>query len=317
MNKAPSKNSRRKFELVALAVVALALILLTISGQTLRLINYGRGLFDQHHSDSLGFYGDSLAVFDLLDDDMFESKRPDALATPASLAKLFVIDYANSLVKLDEKVRVSKDVLSLVKPGSSVAGLQENEIYLVKDLYAAMLVPSGNDAAYVLADYLGKKLAPTAKTVSERQQAFLSGLRNYCQKNGYPKTNIYDPSGYDFQGKTTAVEVKKATVKLLRFAWFKKIVKTPSYQVKLPSGEIKTWRNTNLYLRSDSQYYNPGVLGVKTGSLGKDYNLVIYYQKKGKKFLIVSLGSQSDMSRYDDVNYVLQRINNSSSLFKK
>lgn len=317
MSRVPAKKSRWKFELVVLAVITLALILLTVSGQTTKLINYGREIFGQQHRDSLGFYGDSLAVFDLSDDDMFESKRPDALAMPASLAKLFVIEYANSLVKLDEKVQVANEVLALVKPESSVAGLRANEVYKVSDLYAAMLVPSGNDAAYTLADYLGKKLAPNAKTVRARQQAFLSGLRNFCQKNGYPNTEIHDPSGYDFQGKTTAVEVKKATVKLLRLDWFKKIVKSSSYQVKIPSGETKIWKNTNLYLQPDSGYYKPGVLGVKTGSLGKDYNLVIYYQIKGKDFLIVSLGSQSDMSRYEDVNYVLQRIDNSNWLFHK
>ena len=55
---------------------------------------------------------------------------------------------------------------------------------------------------------------------------------------------------------------------------------------------------------------------IKTGSLSNDYNLVVLYQQHGKEFLICSLGSQSDSSRYDDVNYILKTIDESDYLTK-
>ena len=58
------------------------------------------------------------------------------------------------------------------------------------------------------------------------------------------------------------------------------------------------------------------VIGVKTGSLSDDFNLVVLYKKHGKEFLICSLGSQSNYSRYDDVNYVLKTIDESDYLKK-
>ena len=58
------------------------------------------------------------------------------------------------------------------------------------------------------------------------------------------------------------------------------------------------------------------VKGIKTGSLSNDYNLVVLYQQHGKEFLICSLGSQSDSSRYDDVNYILKTIDESDYLTK-
>ena len=51
-------------------------------------------------------------------------------------------------------------------------------------------------------------------------------------------------------------------------------------------------------------------------SLSNDYNLVVLYQQHGKEFLICSLGSQSDSSRYDDVNYILKTIDESDYLTK-
>ena len=75
-------------------------------------------------------------------------------------------------------------------------------------------------------------------------------------------------------------------------------------------------RNTNTFLDQTSEYYNENVKGIKTGSLSNDYNLVVLYQQHGKEFLICSLGSQSDSSRYDDVNYILKTIDESDYLTK-
>lgn len=70
------------------------------------------------------------------------------------------------------------------------------------------------------------------------------------------------------------------------------------------------------FLDQTSEYYNENVKGIKTGSLSNDYNLVVLYQQHGKEFLICSLGSQSDSSRYDDVNYILKTIDESDYLTK-
>ena len=79
----------------------------------------------------------------------------------------------------------------------------------------------------------------------------------------------------------------------------------------------QTWKNTNTFLDPTSEYYNKNVIGVKTGSLSDDFNLVVLYKKHGKEFLICSLGSQSNYSRYDDVNYVLKTIDESDYLKSK
>lgn len=94
------------------------------------------------------------------------------------------------------------------------------------------------------------------------------------------------------------------------------IVSKSNYTATLPDGSTQTWRNTNTFLDQTSEYYNENVKGIKTGSLSNDYNLVVLYQQHGKEFLICSLGSQSDSSRYDDVNYILKTIDESDYLTK-
>lgn len=94
------------------------------------------------------------------------------------------------------------------------------------------------------------------------------------------------------------------------------VVSKSNYTATLPDGSTQTWRNTNTFLDQTSEYYNENVKGIKTGSLSNDYNLVVLYQQHGKEFLICSLGSQSDSSRYDDVNYILKTIDESDYLTK-
>ena len=257
----------------------------------------------------------ALVLVDLSNDENFISKNLNEQLVPASLAKLFVIEYATILTDLDDIVYADSEAIALTKYGSSVANIKEKNYYL-HNLFAAMLVPSGNDAAYVVADYCGGILSSKAKTSKERVDIFMENLNKYLKEQGYKDTILYDPSGFDTEARTTVLDLKEVVKKLLEYKWFRDIVSQISYTATLPDGSTQTWRNTNTFLDSTSEYYNENVIGVKTGSLSNDYNLVVLYKMHNKEFLICSLGSQSDYSRYDDVNHIIKTINQSDYLKK-
>ncbi len=119
----------------------------------------------------------SLILVDLSNDNIFISKRENEQQLPASLAKLFVIEYAATLADLDSIVPANYEAIQLTKPGSSVANIDAKK-YFLHNLFAAMLVPSGNDAAYVVADYCGSILSPQAKNSQERINVFMEHLKN-------------------------------------------------------------------------------------------------------------------------------------------
>lgn len=254
-----------------------------------------------------------MAVVNLSDGDIFISKKANEQRLPASLAKLFVIEYASTIANLDDIVSVSTEALAMTKAGSSVANIQEKD-YFLHNLFAAMLVPSGNDAAYVVADYCGGILSSQANSSEERVRIFMEKLNGYLQENGYKNTVLYDPSGFDMSALTTVLDIKAVVDRLLEKDWFRDIISQHSYTATLPDTSTQTWKNTNTFLDPESDYYNKNVIGVKTGSLSDDYNLVVLYQQHGKEFLICSLGSQSNSSRYDDVTYIIKTIDESNSL---
>ena len=270
-------------------------------------------LYGEFQPDS--YNAKSLILVDRSNNDFFISKKENEPQLPASLAKLFVIEYAATIADLDSIVPASYEAISLTKPGSSVAGIGEKD-YFLHNLFAAMLVPSGNDAAYVVADYCGGILSPQTVSGQERINIFMDSLNAHLQEEGYTNTVLYDPSGYDMDARTTVLDLNSVVNRLLEFQWFRDIISQSSYTATLPDGSTQSWKNTNTFLDPTSDYYNENVIGVKTGSLSDDYNLVVLYQKYGKEFLICSLGSQSDSSRYDDVSNILKTIDESDYLKK-
>ena len=268
-------------------------------------------LYGEFQQDS--YNAKSLILVDRSNNEIFISKNENEQQHPASIAKLFVIEYAATIADLDSIVPASYEAISLTKPGSSVADIKTKD-YFLHDLFAAMLVPSGNDAAYVVADYCGGILSPQTARGQERIDVFMDNLNIHLQEKGYSNTILYDPSGYDIDALTNVLDLNAVVNQLLEYQWFRDIVSQSSYIATLPDGSTQTWKNTNTFLDPNSEYYNENVIGVKTGSLSDDYNLVVLYKKYDKEFLICSLGSQSDSSRYDDVTYILHTIDESDYL---
>ena len=270
-------------------------------------------LYGEFQQDS--YNAKSLLLVDRSNNDIFISKKENEQQLPASLAKLFVIEYTATIADLNSIVPASYEAISLTKAGSSVAGIEAKD-YFLHNLFAAMLVPSGNDAAYVVADYCGGILSPQTAAVQDRINIFMDSLNVHLQEKGYTNTVLYDPSGYDMDALTTVLDLNSVVNQLLEFQWFRDIISQSSYTATLPDGSTQSWKNTNTFLDPTSDYYNENVIGVKTGSLSDDYNLVVLYQKYGKEFLICSLGSQSDSSRYDDVSNIIKTIDESDYLTK-
>ena len=73
-------------------------------------------LYKEDFPDS--YNAKSLILVDCSDDEIFVSKNENEPQIPASLAKLFVIEYASTLADLDSIVVADYGAISLTKPGS-------------------------------------------------------------------------------------------------------------------------------------------------------------------------------------------------------
>lgn len=257
--------------------------------------------------DGYEYSAKSMLAIDLSDDKIIFAKRPNDIILPASIAKLFVIDFSTNYLNLDDIVIPSYEAINSVKEGSSMAYIAIQE-YSVENLYAAMLVPSGNDAAFVIAEETGRKIDSNAQSFDERINAFFTEFNKYLKRNNYTSTTLYDPSGFDYDATTSVSDIRRVCEELLKNNWFRDIICEQSYSAILPYGGIQTWENTNSFLDPNNDFYSSNVKGIKTGTVDNNYNLVILYEINGKEYLIISLDSSSDYNRYSDVNHLLNLI---------
>lgn len=251
--------------------------------------------------DALAF-----SVYDLDEGKYLFYEGGKQLPSVASLAKLFAIDYAMTKVKLDDKVEISDELISLVPEGSSLAYLRSGE-YTVKQIIQAMLVPSGNDAAYALAYNIGKKEIGDGYSTKEYVEYFVKNLKDYLQKEGYTNTDLFDPSGFSTQAYTDLDDINRVALKLFAYDFVRECVGESSFTIHTIQGDF-TWKNTNEFLDRGSLYYNKYIKGLKTGTMAESYNLLALYEKDGKRYLITCLAAKSDKDRYQAVQAAINTI---------
>ena len=226
--------------------------------------------------------------------------------TVASLSKLFAIDYALSKVKLDDVFEANEETLKLVPAGSSVANLTRGT-YTAKQIMQAMLVPSGNDAAYVMAYNIGKMDLGAGHSAKEYINHFVKSLRTYLAREGYGKTDLYDPSGFSMQATTNLDDINRVTLKLLDYDFVKECMGESSFTITTKQGNF-TWKNTNEFLDKESLFYNRYIKGVKTGTFASSYNIIALYENNGKRYLITCLAAHSNKDRYQAVQAAINTI---------
>jgi len=217
---------------------------------------------------------------------------------PASTTKIMTyIIVAENVPDLDgTKIEVTTDALADMDPESSVMGLTAHigESFSVRDLLYGLMLPSGNDAALVLADYVGHGVS-----------GFVDLMNRKAAQLGCKETQFRTPHGlHDSQHYTTLHDMAIITKYAMKKKDFMEICNTTSYT---PAGFSEPIKTTN-YLIDDTQeggqYYYPYAKGIKTGytdEAGKC--LVSTAEYDGCNYLCLAFGSP--YSFIENVNYAM------------
>ena len=121
---------------------------------------------------------------------------------PASMAKMMLLLIAQEQInagrfKSDELVRISE---RSAHTGGSRVGLNEGEVYPLRELMKAALVKSANDAAVAIAEKIGGSVEATVRMMNERARELGMMHTEYQTVDGLPprpthdadRTNAYD-----------------------------------------------------------------------------------------------------------------------------
>lgn len=184
---------------------------------------------------------------------------------PASITKLLTSHTVLQYMDPATSVTVG-DALTLVEEDSSVADLQEGDVLTVEQLIAAMMLPSGNDAAQVAAVATGRAIAGD-ETIpcEEAKQIFVRAMNAQAEILGMENSNFVSPDGWhDEDHYTTMNDLVILCREVLKNQTILKYTSRAEETVLLADRELE-WKNTNFLLDSSGEAYVPSAIGLKTG----------------------------------------------------
>ena len=228
---------------------------------------------------------------------VYFARNADTPAAMASTTKIMTALVAILYGNLDQRITVGSDLSALDGTGASVAGLQVGETLTLRELLYALLLPSGDDAALVIAD-----------GVAGSQERFVGLMNLQAQLMGMYPTHYANAHGLDAPNHyTTARELAPLQLATLRSPTLAKVVSTPEYVLSRTSDhQDYHWKNTNLLL-STMRY--PGADGVKTGYTGNAQGCLVFSASRSNERLLgVVLGEpygQDDSTRFSDAASLL------------
>ena len=180
------------------------------------------------------------------------------------------------------------------RTGGSTAGVRTGERLPLKELLFGLLLPSGNDAAVAIAEYLGPRLPISGSGVTPVAR-FVDEMNRRARVLGLKQTLYLDPHGYS-KNRTCAVDLLKLTWTAMQNSTFRSYVATRTRKVSIvtPSGRRREahWTNTNRLLAID------GYDGVKTGVTRTAGSCLVSSGRRADRHLLVAvLGATSTPAR--------------------
>ena len=252
-------------------------------------------------------------VYNLTREKILYEKGLENSIAPASTTKLLtaltVLDYCEG-----QEVVTVGDELNWVAEDASRAGLVQGNTLTIEQLLEALLLPSGNDAAYVLATYTGRQLAKEQSIdVADAVMYFMEAMNEKAVSIGAENSNFVRPDGYDEENQyTTAGDLTQIAAAFWNCdkedGILRRIAGEASARAVFEDGTDVTWQNTNLLLQEDSPYYYPNAVGLKTGSSGNAGKcLIAAAEISGEVYLTVMMGN-SEEGRFQDTLQVYREI---------
>ncbi|MGW0083220.1 D-alanyl-D-alanine carboxypeptidase family protein [Streptomyces sp. NPDC003393] len=233
------------------------------------------------------------------------TKKADTRLSTGSTTKIMTakVVLAQPHLNLDAKVTIQKAYSDyVVRNNASQAHLIVGDKVTVRQLLYGLMLPSGCDAAYALADKFG-----SGSTRDARVKSFI-GKMNAAAKSLKLKNTHFD--SFDGIGKgsnySTPRDLTKIASSAMKNSTFRTIVKTKSYTAKTVTrtGSTRTmakWTNTNTLLGSYK-----GAIGVKTGSGPQAKYCLVFAATRGSRTVVGTvLASSSVNQRATDATKIL------------
>lgn len=233
---------------------------------------------------------EGLLLVNMDTDTVVYEKNADVRLEPASITKIILaillIETLGDKIPTEQITVPDYAIDLLAGTNSSLGGVKKGEILTAEQLLNFLLVPSGNDAAMVIADYLGGgSIEKGVEMMNQRAQELGCTNTHFANPHG-----LHDPEHY-----ASARDIYIMAKHAMELDYFMDICKKTRYVVPPTnkSEKSRTLVTTNSMMETSSvDYYYRYVQGIKTGStVEAGYCLVstAYNSRTNDRYLCVAL----------------------------
>jgi D-alanyl-D-alanine carboxypeptidase len=246
------------------------------------------------YADTISISADSAILVEVSTGRIIYEKNSTTQMYPASTTKMMTAILALENCDLQEMVTVSESAISNIPSGYVTSNLQVGEEISVNDLLYALMLPSANDAAYVLAEHIAGSV-----------DAFADMMNIKAREIGCTGTHFVNPNGiHDSRHYSTAYDLYLIANYCMKNENFRTIVSTKEYTLPATNAYANTDRSfttTNDLINPDKSNYYKYAIGIKTGYTSMAGScLVSEVSRDGLDFIAVVLNSDSDDKRFSD-----------------
>lgn len=244
-----------------------------------------------------------ILVYDTATDEILYAKTVDGEKLyPASITKLFSCYVALQYLQPEEIITAGEE-LELVAPDSSMAYIYKNQSVTVKTVVEAMMLPSGNDAAQILAAAAGRRISGDETLEAEDAvRAFVQEMNRMAEELGFEKSHFMNPDGYHVGAHYTCIKDMARIAKLaLENKTISRYMRLLEEDVVYASGQTNHWKNTNKLLDPEGPYYRSDAIGMKTGRTSQaGYSLMSAFKNGDSTLVIGIFGCPDENARFRD-----------------
>jgi D-alanyl-D-alanine carboxypeptidase (penicillin-binding protein 5/6) len=225
----------------------------------------------------------------------YYTKAADTRRSTGSTTKImtFEVVLRQRNLNLDAKVTVQKAYSDyIVSKNASSAHLIVGDKLTVRQLLYGMMLPSGCDAAYALADKYG-----VGTTRAARVKQFIGQMNSTARALGLRNTHFdsFDGIG-NGSNYSTPRDLTKLASSAMKNAGFRAVVKTRTLKTKVTTKSngyrYYSWTNTNTLLGTYT-----GTIGVKTGSGPQAGYCLVFAATRGSRTVIGTVLASSSVTQ--------------------
>lgn len=227
----------------------------------------------------------------------------------ASTTKLLTASVMLKYLPADAEITVGDEVY-YAKTDSTLAYLTPGMQLKVSDLLAAMLLPSGNDAAYTVAVNTARAAEDDPEmSIDDAIDTFVGLMNSFAEEIGMTHSHFANPEGWDDPGHYTAVwDMVLLADYVLSVPELREITAEHEHYCEPVNGGSCSWVNTNLFLDPESDYYRKDCIGLKTGTTEEaGCCLIAAFKVGGSEYICAVMGCDENTDRYQLVNKIMKK----------